>query len=57
MKLKPEDEAAVFEQMRSLPAHGDVVPALERLQNGGIRMAALSNSSEMALAAQLRTSA
>jgi len=39
--------------IRSLPAHTDAAPALERLRDAGVRMAALSNSPADTLGAQL----
>lgn len=40
--------------MRSLAAHADVVPALQRLQQAGFAMATLTNSSQDGVQAQLR---
>lgn len=40
--------------IRSLPAHPDVVPALERLREAGYRLFTLTNSSDSALADQLK---
>lgn len=51
--LSREEKAAILAQMRSLPAHPDVRPALERLREAGVRLAALSNSSEAMLSSQL----
>lgn len=44
---------SVVDAMTELPAHPDVRPALARLQDGGFRLAALSNSSADGLARQL----
>ncbi|MEX0604078.1 MAG: haloacid dehalogenase type II [Marinobacter sp.] len=40
--------------MRSLPPHSDVVPALERLRDANYRLLALTNSSNAAVADQLK---
>jgi 2-haloacid dehalogenase len=40
--------------IRSLPAHPDVIPALERLDAAGYRLFALTNSSQAAAADQLK---
>ncbi|MEX2495492.1 MAG: haloacid dehalogenase type II [Woeseia sp.] len=40
--------------IRSLPPHADVVPALERLRDAKYRMLTLTNSSEAAVAEQLK---
>lgn len=40
--------------MRSLPAHPDVLPALERLKHAGYRLATLTNSSQAGVEAQLQ---
>lgn len=53
MEVSADTETAVLGQMRSLPPHADVIPALERLREAGVRMAALSNSPQKALGAQL----
>ncbi len=53
--LAPEDRAEILGRVRTLPAHADVRPALERLRAAGVRMAALSNSAEKMLAMQLET--
>ncbi|AGY91185.1 hypothetical protein SPICUR_00800 [Spiribacter curvatus] len=38
------DEQALGELIRSMPAHPDVVPALDRLRVGGFRLVTLTNS-------------
>ena len=43
----------ILGQMRRLPPHPDVVPALTQLQEAGFRMATLTNSAPGMLAAQL----
>jgi 2-haloacid dehalogenase len=45
--------ASLREGMASLPAHGDVRPALERLRDGGVRVATLTNSTTAVAEAQL----
>ncbi|MEX1028152.1 MAG: haloacid dehalogenase type II [Candidatus Paceibacterota bacterium] len=53
------DEAGakqVLAPIRSLPAHADVIPALERLQQEGHRLLTLTNSSTAVLAEQMRNS-
>ena len=41
----PDDAyASILGQMRNLPAHPDVIPAIERLKEAGFRMSALTNS-------------
>ncbi len=42
--LEEDAAAAVAAQMRELPAHADVRPALERLGGGGYRLIAFTNS-------------
>ncbi len=44
---------SVVSAMRSLPAHPDVPPALERLRSAGFRLATLTNGSTEVLADQL----
>jgi len=48
-----EDAKAALSVMRTLPAHPDVRPALERLQAKGFRLATLTNSSPSGVQAQL----
>ncbi len=52
--LGDEGRAAVRDGMASLPPHPDVRPALERLRDGGVRLAALTQSAQPVLDAQLR---
>ena len=42
--------------MRSLPAHPDAAPALEKLRDSGYRLVTLTNSPPVAVAAQLESS-
>jgi 2-haloacid dehalogenase len=44
LRVSPEDERAILAGVRTLPAHADVRPALERLRSAGYRLAALTNS-------------
>lgn len=52
--LVDEEAAAILDAMRALPPHDDAVPALERLQDAGLRLVALSNGPPETLHAQLR---
>ena len=54
LRLSPEDERAILGGVRTLPAHPDVRPALERLRSAGFRLAALTNSTTEVEEAQLR---
>ena len=51
--LTVDDRSAILSGMRSLPAHVDVRPALERLRDAGVRLAALTNSTAEVAVAQL----
>lgn len=53
LAIDDADARQVLSGMRSLAAHPDVVPALERLQRAGFRLATLTNSSQAAVKAQL----
>ncbi len=53
MRLADADRDAVREQMIHLPAHPDVPGALRRLEDGGVRLAALTNSTLAVAEAQL----
>ncbi len=53
ISLAPDDCTAILAGMRSLPPHADVPGALERLQSAGLRLAALTNSTEEVAIAQL----
>ena len=54
LRVSPEDERAILAGVRTLPAHPDVRPALERLRSAGFRLAALTNSTAEVEEAQLR---
>lgn len=51
--LPEGDRQGIFQCIRELPPHADVVPALERLRGVGLRLAALTNSAPDAVRAQL----
>lgn len=53
-RLAETDERAILDAMRQLPAFPDVAPGLGRLRRAGIRLAALTNSTEEVVSAQLR---
>jgi 2-haloacid dehalogenase len=53
MELADDDKEAVAAQMRQLPAHPEVAGALRRLRDTGLRLAALTNSTEQVARAQL----
>ena len=52
-RLTESDREAVAAQMRQLPAHPEVDGALRRLGDAGLRLAALTNSTEQVARAQL----
>lgn len=51
--LSADDCAAILNGMRTLPPHADVPAALERLRSAGLRLAALTNSTEEVAMTQL----
>lgn len=53
ISLAPDDYTAVLAGMRTLPPQSDVPGALERLHSAGLRLAALTNSTEEVAIAQL----
>jgi 2-haloacid dehalogenase len=53
VELSDEDRQAVLGGMTRLPAHPEVPGALDRLGQGGVRLAALTNSTERVARAQL----
>jgi 2-haloacid dehalogenase len=53
VELADEDRDALRSGMTQLPAHADVRPALERLREGGARLATLTNSTQEVAEAQL----
>jgi 2-haloacid dehalogenase len=54
LRVSPDDERAILAGVRTLPAHPDVRPALERLRSAGYRLAALTNSTKEVEEDQLR---
>ncbi len=52
--LSSQDAQAVLSGMRTLDAHPDVAPALDRLRRAGFRMATLTNSPTAGVQAQTR---
>ena len=52
--LSEADAKAAIAPIRSLPPHPDVAPALEKLQAAGFRMVTLTNSSNSAVADQMK---
>jgi 2-haloacid dehalogenase len=53
VELAEDDNDAVADQLRRLPAHPEVAEALRRLRDAGLRLAALTNSTEQVARAQL----
>lgn len=53
--ISQEDAKKTLSIMKSLPAHKDVEPALRRLTAAGFRMAALTNSTQEGVKAQLQS--
>lgn len=53
VELAEDDKEAVADQLRRLPAHPEVAGALRRLRGDGLRLAALTNSTEEVARAQL----
>ena len=53
VELADDDKQAVGAQLRQLPAHPEVADALGRLGDAGLRLAALTNSTEEVATAQL----
>jgi 2-haloacid dehalogenase len=53
VELGDDDKEAVAAQLRQLPAHPEVADALRRLGDAGLRLAALTNSTEEVAGAQL----
>src|SRR5438128_12105516 len=54
LRVSKDDEQAILQQVRGLPPHPEVRPALERLRGAGFRLAALTNSTAQVEEAQLR---
>jgi len=53
VEVREEDRDAIAGQMRRLPAHPEVPEALRHLHDAGLRLAALTNSTEQVARAQL----
>ena len=53
MEFSAEDRDAILGKMRHLPPHPEVPAALGRLRDAGLRLAALTNSTESVATAQL----
>jgi 2-haloacid dehalogenase len=53
VELAEDDQQAVADQLRRLPAHPEVAGALRRLRDAGLRLAALTNSTQEVATAQL----
>jgi 2-haloacid dehalogenase len=53
VELAAEERDAILGTMRELPPHPEVPAALERLRDAGLRLAALTNSTEAVATAQL----
>jgi 2-haloacid dehalogenase len=53
VELADGDKEVIAAQMRRLPAHPEVAPALRRLRDAGLRLASLTNSTEEVARAQL----
>lgn len=54
VRLAAEDRDRILGGTRSLPAHSDVRPGLERLRKEGFRMVTLTNSAPVAVEQQLK---
>jgi 2-haloacid dehalogenase len=52
--LSADDRQQILGGVRTLPAHPDVRPALERLRSAGFRLVTLTNSAPAAVEAQLK---
>ncbi len=53
LAISVEDAKQVLSVMRELEPHPDVAPALKRLKASGLRLAALTNSSQAGMTAQM----
>jgi 2-haloacid dehalogenase len=54
--LSEDDRATIMGTIRSLPAHPDIVPGLEKLKSAGFRLVTLTNSPPLVVEAQLKSS-
>ena len=53
--LSADDRQQILGGVRTLPAHADVRPSLERLRDAGFRLVTLTNSAPAAVEAQLKS--
>jgi len=56
VSLSDEDRNLIMGTIRSLPAHPDVVPGLDKLKAAGFRLVTLTNSPPLVVEAQLKNS-
>jgi len=56
ISLSDEDRNLIMGTIRSLPAHPDVVPGLDKLKEAGFRLVTLTNSPPLVVEAQLKNS-
>lgn len=56
VSLSEEDEGEILGALRELPPHPEVEEALSRLRDAGIRLAALTNSTQQVAEAQIENS-
>jgi len=56
ISLRDEDRNLIMGTIRSLPAHPDVIPGLEKLKAAGFRLITLTNSPPQVVEAQLQNS-
>lgn len=56
LALSNEDRSLILGTIRSLPAHPDVIPGLEKLKSAGFRLFTLTNSPPKVVEAQLQNS-
>lgn len=55
VRISADDKKAILGEIRQLPPHGDVRPALDALRQRGTRLAALTNSTKKVAQAQLES--
>jgi 2-haloacid dehalogenase len=56
IELSDEDRTIIMSTIRSLPAHPDIVPGLDKLRSAGFRLITLTNSPPQVVEAQLQNS-
>ena len=54
VSLSEEDKNTIMGTVRSLPAHADIVPGLEKLKSAGFQLYTLTNSPPLVVEAQLQ---